>query len=154
MKFARTHYRGKPTKWTRLDRYYHIQREIWPELKERLKELLRAGRVSAQAYKFDYDLERNTDWQWIKRKLKIANTKPDPITYLNQLNIYRLELAMQSIEAELERIQTFANEQTRLPLEKTEGWRYNQRYHISEEEYKALAEAENGVELTLSDIPR
>lgn len=96
MRFARKKYRNRPTKWQFLNRFYNIQRETWPQLKEALEEL------SVETN----PLEEMPEWQWIVRKISKANTKPDPVAHLNQINIYRLEQCVLAIEERVKELQS------------------------------------------------
>lgn len=97
MRFARKQYRNRPTKWQFLNRFYNIQREVWPPLKEEIASLEEKDLFKAWSLEAD-GLEAMEEWKWIVKKIAQANTKPDPVAHLNQINIYRLEQCVVAIE--------------------------------------------------------
>lgn len=138
MQFSRKQYRGRPTKWLYLNRFFDIRRAIWPPIRERQLALFISGRISVQAFKFDYNLECCTGWKWIQAQVNRAHTKEDPLQSIGQINIYRLEQCIDEIEAFLKKVETFMSEQAALPLEETEGYSYNQHWGISPTELEAM----------------
>lgn len=142
MQFIRTQYRQRPTKWIYLQRYYNIQRTLGKELRSEQRRLLLEGRMSLPAYQHDYNLEACTEWKWIQNQLRRASTKPEPLKALNQINIYRLEQCVDAIEDLLKRAWDFIHEQDQLPLEETEGYKYNTRWNISQADIEAFVASE------------
>ena len=141
MQFARQQYRQRPTKWHFLNRFYSIQREGWKGVREQQKQLLVEGRISVQAFTVDHNLETCQGWKWIQDRIAKAYKKPDPLAAMNQVNIYRLEQCVEDVEKNLERIRAFVVEQSTLPLEETEGFKYNATWKVPVEERQAIAES-------------
>jgi len=146
MALTRQTYRGRATKWTNLNRFYEIKRDVWSDIRKRQRDMLVNKAFSPQAYKFTHNLETCEGWKWIVSRLEKASTKPNPVTYLNQINIYKLEMCMTEIESELKRIQEYTLEQEKLPLAETDGYKYNQQYCISVGELQELAAQEFGTD--------
>ena len=138
MQFARKQYRGRPTKWHFLNQFFTIRRETWPVLRDRQRTLLVGGRISVQAFKFEYNLECCSGWKWIQSRIEKAYQKKDPLAAINQINIYRLEQCVEEVKAFLEKIEAFTSTQESLPLAETEGYAYNQQWDISPEELEAI----------------
>ena len=139
MQFARQQYRQRPTKWHFLNRYYTIQRGSWADVREKQKQLLVEGRISVQAYNFDYNLETCQGWKWISERIAKAFKKPDPLAAMNQINIYRLEQCVEDVEKNLDRILAFMVDQESRPLEETEGFKYNAKWNVPLAERQAIA---------------
>lgn len=145
MKFARQTYRGRPTKWQYINRFYEYKREGWKTLREIETRMFLEGRLSVTEYMENLNIETCEAWKWVQMKLDQANTKKDPTSALNQIDIYKLGDCVDEIDEEFKRISLQVMVLETCPLEECPGYVFNKKFNVSLEERQAIVANPNAV---------
>ena len=145
MKFGRSLYRGRLTKWQNLAIYMNLRKTKWPVIRNLQKGMLLEGSMSVQDYLFDQNLLVTENVKWIEAKLLQAVQSPSTaIGFWNRIDICKLRQCVLGCMLDCARIESYTWYQNCLPLVETAGYIFNLEYKISPEEIKCVLENELG----------
>ena len=135
-------YKGRPTKWVNLNRFYEFRRTLWPELRKRQQAIYLEGKLSAAEYLEALNLTKNPSWMWIEQMLLKASKKKDPMAVLGQLNIQMLEDAIGDLNRQYKYLRAYTTTLEETPLEECTGYVFNRKFSVTREERQEVIDHE------------
>lgn len=126
-------YGGRPTKWNNLSQFYEM-RNTWADLYAELGRQVYAQKASPVDWETTYCWRKLQEVRWIEATLDKANSKQDPLKYLNQINVWKLHEYVESISVRLSSLEQYIETCKTSSLAESPGNDYFQKWPTSKQD--------------------
>ena len=144
-------YGGKPTRWSYIEQFQQLDRE-WPDLRSQVRSLTLEGKLTLKQYLVDSRVDKDRAYVRVKGILAQARGVESITKYILRFPLKDFVAGYDALKAYTEIARDLVSQATRLPLEESPGYKFNQQYRVTPEEIQYAVENEDSYSNILLDF--